>query len=162
MAPYAPFNGTVSAAVCVDEVKLSVAVSRTPAACVDVNCTLTWQVVGAVCVVKHVLPVIVKSAALAPPAIEKLLSVACPDPVTLTVTVCVLVKGAGVPVGIPNESSPGETETDGAGACGTARDCFEPKPTSSSKRAMNCIMRTVFFREFMAHPFRSTSTLREI
>src|SRR5258708_32387465 len=109
MAPYAPFSGTVSAPSCVDEVKLSVAVSRTPAACVDVNCTLIWQVVGAVRVAKHVLPAIVKSPGLTPPAIAKLLRVACAEPVMVTVTGSVLISGAGVPVGIPNEISPGET-----------------------------------------------------
>ena len=37
IAPYAPFSGTVIGPVCVEELKLSVAVSEAPAGCVEVN-----------------------------------------------------------------------------------------------------------------------------
>jgi len=134
-------------------VKLRAAVSRTPAACVEVNCTPIWQVVGAVRVARHVLPEIVKSPGKAPPAMEKLLRVACPEPVTVTVTGWVLIKGAGVPVGIPKESTPGETETDAGLSGGTANAFWELKPSSNNVAAKPTIKQTKLFRD-MAHPFR--------
>jgi len=72
----------------------------------------------------------------------------------LTVTGCVLVSGGGVPVGMPNESSPGETETDVTGSGGTAKACFKLKP-GSKNAAKPTIEQTNFFREFMAYPFIS-------
>ena len=151
-APYAPFSGMVTAAPWVDEVKLSVAVSRTPAACVDVNCTPIWQVVGAVSVARHVLPEIVKSPAKDPPAMEKLPRVACPEPVTVTVTGCVLLSGAGVPVGIPNESTPGETETEAGLSGGTANAICELMLGRKNVATKPTIKQTKLFRERMAHP----------
>lgn len=84
---------------------------------------------------------------------EKLLSVVCPEPVTVTVTGCVLVNGAGVPVGIPNESSPGETETDGTVSGAAAKACFEPKPGSKNVAVKPIIKQTNLFRKSMAHSF---------
>ena len=85
---------------------------------------------------------------------EKLPSVVCPEPVMLTVTGSVLVNGAGVPVGIPNESSPGETETDVTGSGGTAKAGCEPKPASKYVAAKHAIKQRLLLREFIAHPFR--------
>ena len=72
----------------------------------------------------------------------------------LTVTGCALDKGAGVPVGIPNESSPGETDTAAESGTGTAKDFSEPIPKSKNKKlaAKLIVKQALFLTEFMAHP----------
>jgi hypothetical protein len=60
----------------------------------------------------------------------------------------VLVSGAGVPVGIPKESSPGETETEiPAGGSGTAKAGFVPNPAIKKTRA--AIPQNKFFEQFI-------------
>src|SRR5208283_695677 len=146
IAPYAPFSGTVIGPVCVEELKLRVAVSKVPAGCVEVNCTPIWQVVGAVCGVKQVLPLNVKSLAYGPPVIAKLLSVACPVPVTFTVTRSVMASGGGVPVGIPKERSPGETDT----VCASE---FWARPNPRKTRTTTIIVPNLPWSDFILFSF---------
>ena len=63
------------------------------------------------------------------------------------------MRGAGVPVGIPKESSPGETETDVTGSgSGAANVCGEPKPGNRNVTVKPTIRQTIRFREFIEHP----------
>ena len=69
----------------------------------------------------------------------------------VTVTGSVLLSGAGVPVGIPKDISPGDTATDvAASGAGAAQASLDPNPNNEKVAALT-IRQTSLRREFMAH-----------
>jgi len=115
MAPYAPFMLTLKLFAVVVGIE-SVAVSRVPAALVEVNVTDTWQLVTVV----NVLPLqespwILKSPGLDPPEIPAVPNMTGleTEAYTETTTGDAELVGGVVPVGTPKESAEGEPEMEG-------------------------------------------------